>query len=104
MPSIRSAASTTPSSLQKRGEPVVPVRQDHDSAGKSRTSNSFSAPRCIVADDRLGGHDPLAVQNQPQPQHAVRGGVLRADVEDHVLGGQARTDPCGALHKLSHDR
>ena len=36
-----------------------------------------------IADDRLGGEDPLAVQVQPEPQHAVGRGVLRAHV--HVV-------------------
>jgi ABC-type branched-subunit amino acid transport system substrate-binding protein len=41
-----------------------------------------------VADDRLAVHDPLAVEREPQPEHAVRSRVLRSDVEHHVLGGE----------------
>ena len=37
-----------------------------------------------IADDRLGVLDALAVEHEPEPQHAVGGGVLRADVEHHV--------------------
>ncbi|MFC5043611.1 hypothetical protein [Ornithinimicrobium kibberense] len=48
-----------------------------------------------VADHRLGGDDPLPVHGQPQPQDAVRGRVLRADVEHH-LGGAHPTDAGGA--------
>ena len=33
---------------------------------------------------------------EPQPQHAVRGRVLRADVEHHVLGGQVCSRPGAA--------
>ncbi len=38
-----------------------------------------------VADARAGLGDGLAVQGQDQPEHAVRGRVLRAHVDDDVL-------------------
>jgi len=37
-----------------------------------------------VADIRLALHHRLAVQFDHQPQHSVRGGVLRSHVEDHA--------------------
>src|SRR5690606_28448375 len=40
-----------------------------------------------VADDRVGRDDPFPVQDDPQPEHAVRRRMLRTDVEDHVGGG-----------------
>ena len=39
-----------------------------------------------VADHRLGARDDLAVELEHHPEHAVRGRVLRPDVEDHLLG------------------
>ena len=39
----------------------------------------------------------LAVEDQPQPQHAVRGRVLRADVEHHVGGVQPGAGADGYL-------
>ena len=52
--------------------------------------------RVQVTDDRLAAQHRLAVELQHEPEHAVRGRVLRAHVEDHrlVLGellvGQGR--------------
>ena len=48
-------------------QPVVPVGQD-EICRQSRTSKSFGAP-VHVADDRFGGDDPLAVEDDAQPEH-----------------------------------
>jgi hypothetical protein len=40
-----------------------------------------------VADDRLGALDPLAVHRHEHAQHAVRGRMLRPEVEHERLAG-----------------
>jgi hypothetical protein len=67
----------------ERGEPVVPVRQ-HDDLPVVADLEQLLRAAVHVPDDRLAGDDPLAVQGDPQPQHAVRRRVLRADVQHHV--------------------
>jgi hypothetical protein len=67
----------------------VPVRQHDDLPVVAHLEQLLRAP-VHVPDDRLGGLHPLPVEGQPQPQHAVRGRVLRADVEHHVGGGEVR--------------
>jgi hypothetical protein len=42
-----------------------------------------------VADDRLDVADDLALERDEQPQHAVRGRVVRAHVEREQLGREA---------------
>ncbi len=42
-------------------------------------------PRVDVADDRADVADDLALERRQQAQDAVRGGVMRADVEGHQL-------------------
>ena len=71
----------------ERGQPVVPVGQ-HDDLAVVADLEELLGAAVHVADDRLGLQDALAVEDEPQPQHAVRRGVLRADVEHHVRGGQ----------------
>ena len=66
-------------------KPVVPVGQ-HDDLPVVADLEQLLGAAVHVADDRLGRDDALAVEHQPQPQHAVRRGMLRADVEDHLLG------------------
>ena len=46
--------------------------------------------------------DALAVEGEPQPQHAVGRRVLRADVEDHVLGGQLFRPDADPDHAFRH--
>src|SRR5437016_4432383 len=41
-----------------------------------------------VAEVRDAAHDRLAIELDDQPQHAMRGGMLRADVDEHMLGTQ----------------
>ena len=72
----------------ERRQPVVPVGQ-HDDLAVVADLEQLLGAAVHVADDRLGRHDPLAVDDDPQPQHAVGGRVLRTDVEHHVGGGQA---------------
>ncbi len=69
-------------------EPVVAVGEDDDLAVVADLEQLLGAT-VHVADDRLGGDDALAVEDDLQAQDAVRGGVLRADVEDHLGGGEA---------------
>ena len=45
-----------------------------------------------VAHQRLGGDDLLAVELAGDAQRAVRGRVLRADVERHVAGVEFDVD------------
>ena len=47
-----------------------------------------------VADVRDAALDRLAVELEHQPQHAVRRGVLRADVDQHVLGAEVVVGSC----------
>ena len=70
------------------GQPVVPVSQDDDLAVVAHLEELFGAAM-HVADDRLGAHDPLAVDDDPQPENPVRRWVLRPDVEDHVGAREA---------------
>src|SRR5207302_675160 len=62
-----------------------------------------------VADDRLRADDPLPVDTDEHPEHAVGRGVLGADVEDHLLGVEAsrageigRTDAREVLGDRAH--
>ena len=73
---------------RERGEPVVAVGQDDDLAVVAHLEQLLGAA-VHVAHDGFGRDDALAVDDDPQPQHAVGRGVLRADVQDHVRGGQA---------------
>ena len=75
----------------ERRQPVVPVGQ-HDDLPVVADLEQLLGAAVHVADDRLGRDDPLAVEDDAQPQHAVRRRVLRADVEHHV-GGR---EPAGA--------
>ena len=54
---------------------------------------SRTASRCSGAGSRgvgCGADDDLAVEREPQVEHAVHAGVLRAHVEDEALGVQQR--------------
>ena len=81
------------------GQPVVPVGQ-HDDLPVVADLEELLGAAVHVADDRLARRRSLAVEGQPQPQHAVGGRVLRADVEHHVGGGElarTRADADGRL-------
>ena len=84
----------------ERAEPVVAVGQHDDLAVVAHLEELLDAA-VHVADDRLAGHDALAVERQPQPQDAVGRRVLRPDVEHHVGRGEARADAGG---DLGHER
>ena len=75
------------------GEPVVPVGQ-HDDLAVVADLEELLGAAVHVADDRLGRDDPLAVDDQLEPQDAVRRRVLRPDVEHHVGGGEPRRVGC----------
>ncbi len=55
-----------------------------------------------VPDDRLAVDDPLAVQLEPQAEDAVGGGVLRAEVEHHLLA--LAGEPVVRLLVRGHER
>ena len=65
----------------------MPVHE-HQDLPRIAIFGELLGPAVHVSDDRLGANDPFAIQLQNHPQHAVRGGVLRTDVEDHLLGPQ----------------
>ncbi len=90
-------------------EPVVPVGQ-HDDLPVVADLEELLGAAVHVADDRLAGDHPLAVEDQLQPQHAVGGGVLRADVQHHVgaelrvvaaVGDQAGSGADGQLTQVT---
>nr|BFF22612.1 hypothetical protein GCM10025732_05770 [Glycomyces mayteni] len=85
----------------ERRQPVVPVGQQHDLPEVAHLVELLGAA-VHVADDRLAFGDALAVDPQLEPEHPVRGGVLRADVEHHVgrLGGGAHADDQLFAHPL----
>ncbi len=62
----------------------MPVGQ-HDDLPVIPSLEEFFGAAVHIADDGFGRTDPLAVQDQPQPQDTVGRRVLRTDVEDHVL-------------------
>ena len=76
----------------ERGQPVVPVGQ-HDDLPVVAHLEQLLGAAVHVADDRLAGDHPLAVEGELEPQHAVRGRVLRPDVEHHVGGVEAGAGP-----------
>ena len=67
----------------ERRQPVVAVGEHDDLPVVARLEELLRAA-VHIADDRLRVLDPLAVEDEAQPQHAVRGRVLGADVEHHV--------------------
>jgi hypothetical protein len=87
----------------ERAEPVVPVRQHDDLAVVAHLEELLDAAM-HVADDRLAMDDPFAVEREPQPQHAVGGGVLRTDVQHHVGRGEPATQGGSDLARLAHAR
>ncbi len=76
-----------PELVGERRQPVVPVREDGDLPVVADLEELLG-PAVHVADDRLGGDDALAVEDDLEPEHPVRRRVLRTDVEDHVRRGQ----------------
>ena len=51
-----------------------------------------------VADDDVGVDHPLAVEPQHHPEHAMRAGVLRAHVDDELVGVEDGQCRCLASH------
>ena len=74
--------------VAERREPVVPVGQ-HDDLAVVADLEKLLGSSVHVADDRVGRDDPLAVNDDLQPQDAMRRRMLWADIEDHVGRGQA---------------
>jgi hypothetical protein len=64
---------------------VVHARHEGDALGPGAELAALLDAGVQVADDDAGLGDRLAVELQHQPQHAVRGGVLRAHVDDDVV-------------------
>ena len=93
-----------PELVVERRQPVVAVHEHEGLAGVAKLGQLLGAA-VHVADHRLGALDDLAVELDHDPQHAVRGGVLGADVEDHLLGLELpRRDDvdAAAAHERGH--
>ena len=68
----------------QRREIIQPVRV-RDELGVGHVLGDFLVAAMQVADVRHGPGDDLAVEFQHNAQHAVRGRVRRAHVQDHLL-------------------
>ncbi len=88
MPASRSTAIDEPELVVERADPVVAVHQHQHLARVAELGELLGRP-VHVADHRLGAHDHLAVELEHHAQDAVGRGVLRADVEDHLLGRES---------------
>ena len=66
-------------------QPVDAVDERRDLRVRAELGELFVAA-VHVADDGVGRDDALAVEADDEPQRAVRGRMLRAEVEDHVAG------------------
>ena len=76
-----------------RGQIIEPVGVGHELAGREVLADLFR--RAVqVADVRSDLGDDLAVGPQHQAQHAVRAGVLRPHVDQHLVGANVE------LHRL----
>lgn len=65
-------------------QPVVPIGE-HGDLAVIADLEEFLRAAMHVADDGVGAHDPFAVEDDLETEHAVRGRVLGADVEHHVV-------------------
>ncbi len=87
--------------IREGREPVVAVGQDDDLPVVTDLEELLRAP-VHVADDRFGRADAFAVEGEAEPQDSVGRRVLRADVEDHVLGREFLGARAHADHDLAH--
>ncbi len=71
--------------VRERRQPVDAVDQRRDLRVRAELGELLVAA-VHVADDRIGRDDALAVEPHDEAQRAVRGRVLRPDVEHHVAG------------------
>ena len=71
------------------GQVVHPL-DDRDDLPVGLVLGGLLDPRVHVADDRFDVAHDLPLQRHQQPQHAVRGGVVRAEVERQQLLGRSR--------------
>ena len=76
----------------ERTQPVMPVGQDDDLPVVAGLEE-FLGPAVHIADDRVGRHDPVALQGQPQPQHPVPGRVTGAQVDQQVAAVRITGQP-----------
>ena len=83
----------------RRRDVVHPVGEQDDLRPVAALAQLLD-PAVQVADHHVGADDPLAVQAQHDPQHAVRARVLRTHV-DHQLVGVEHGLGCGDLFHLS---
>ena len=74
------------------GEVVHPL-DDRDDLPVGLVLGGLLDARVHVADDRFDVAHDLALERDEQPQHAVRGGVVRAEVERQQLVGRSRRRP-----------
>ena len=92
MPNSRSAPSTKATLFPMRVEVVLAVGPRDDLVVLPVLADLLEAA-VQVADVRDAAHHGLAVELEHQPQHAVRGRMLRADVDEHVLALELRLEP-----------
>ena len=85
--------------LEEVGDVVHPLDEGDDLPVALVLAGLFD-PGVDVADHRLQVADDLAFEVDDQPQHAVGGRVVRADVDRHHLGLQVELEPTAAV--LSH--
>jgi hypothetical protein len=85
----------------ERGQPVVTVGE-HDDLTVVTGLEQLLRAAVHVADHGLRADDAFAVQDEPQPQHAVRGRVLGPDVEHHVGALRGAADADHGLRRGSH--
>ena len=71
--------------VRRRAEIVEPVRQ-RKNLGIGEALGQFFGAAVEVADMRVHARDIFAVQLEDEPQHPMRAGVLRAEIEKHFLG------------------
>ncbi len=88
MPNNRSAPSTK-ATLLPRVQVVLAIGPRDDLVVLAVLADLLE-PAVQVADVRDAADDRLAIELEHEPEHAMRGRVLRADVDEHVLGVHLR--------------
>ncbi len=71
--------------VRRRAEIVEPVGQ-RKNLGVGEALGQFFGAAVEVADMRVHARDIFAVQLEDEPQHPMRAGMLRAEVEKHLPG------------------
>ena len=81
------------------GEVVHPVRV-RDELDRRDVLADLLGAAVQVAEVRRDLGDDLAVGAQHEPQHAVRAGVLRPHVDEHLVGADVELDDGGVRRLL----